>query len=733
MAVAGMLAAAVLTYATCVMAGKLLLGILAVKLARSEEWFLGFMLGSAVLSTLVFALTAAGLAYSGVFLGLGAAILALGVWRGAHRFSSETLPPLPGLWRIGFILLYAVFAIMYLEAALAPETGADALLYHVALPARYLRVHHFPANPRNLLANLSEGVEMLFLFALPLGRESAGAMVHLLFTLAMPWGMLSFGRRAGFPMAGAAGALLFFIAPIVGKLGTTGYIDVAVACYAFAVFYLLDIWRTEKSNRLLVAVGALAGFCFDAKYTAAAAIPYAILYTAFYLWRERRPPWRAAALITVCALAMMSPYLIKNALVTGNPVAPFANRWFPNRLLTPQLENQYADVMRHWQGVTWAQIPRELTVGGGRLQGIVGPIFVLAPLALLALRFPEGRRLLTAALAFGAAYPASIATRFLVPALPFVAIALALIFRRWKAALAGLILAHAALSWPTMVPRYCDPYCWRLRNVQWRFALRRVNESGYLRVEDQDYAMGRAIESQVPAGEPIFALGGFDQLYQTHEIIVGWESAFGSGLSSAILSPVLDQLWPVDVQRFQFQPQSVRRLRLLQNGPRRTAGWGVNELRIFSRGSELQRASSWRLAASHNVREVQQAFDNNPATRWTSGQPAATGMWIQVDLGADEPVDGVAVETNDQDRGPVRLMLESGGRWRELSQAPDEYQVAPPSDLRRAATESLKRNGVHWLLTTPDDVIAGDLFAHPSRWGVRLVASDQNHWLYRID
>ncbi len=675
-AVAGLLLAGGLTYSVCLLAGKMLLQILGFKLLRSEERFIGFVLGSAALSMLVFLLTAAGLAYSGVFLGLGAAIVLTGIGRGAHRFSGEALPPLPAAWRIGFLLIYSLFALVYLEAALLPETGPDAMLYHVALPARYLSVHHFPSNTRNLMANLSEGVEMLFLFAYPLARESAGAIVHFLFLLVLPWGMLSYGRRAGFPLAGAAGALVFFAAPIVGRLGTTGYIDVAVACYAFAVFYLLDIWRTSKDTRILIAAGLLAGFCFDAKYTAAAAIPYAMGYVAFYLWRDRKPPWRACALIALCALAMMSPYLIKNTVVTGNPVAPFANRLFPNPLLTPALEGQYSVVMRRWEGVTWPEIPRELTVGGGRLQGILGPIFVLAPLTLLSFRLSEGRRLLAALAVFGLAYPASIATRFLVPALPFAALALALVFQRWRFALAGLVLVHAILSWPTVVSRYCDAACWRMHDLRLRPALRLEKESDYLRWAVSEYVIGRAMEAHVPKGEPVFAFGGFQQLYQTHEIIVSWESTFGNRLSAALSTPH----WISLRQHFQFPEKRVRRLRVIQTGKGDEQEWGVTELRVLLRGNELPRSPSWRLTASDNRQDVQRAFDNNPVTRWTSARPAAPGMWIQVDFGADEPIDQVIVATTEPERGVVRLMLR---KLRRMADARPNPQRVPGSAALR--------------------------------------------------
>src|SRR4029077_17504581 len=110
---AAILFSALFTFAVCLCAGKLVLQSLRAKLYRSEEFFLGFVLGSACLSTLVFLLAAAGFAYPAVFLAAGLAIIALAFWRGAHRFSSERLPALPRLWGACFWTIYALFAILY--------------------------------------------------------------------------------------------------------------------------------------------------------------------------------------------------------------------------------------------------------------------------------------------------------------------------------------------------------------------------------------------------------------------------------------------------------------------------------------------------------------------------------------------------------------------------------------------------------------------------------------------
>ena len=53
--------------------------------------------------------------------------------------------------------------------------------------ARYWREHGFHPIVWNLYASLSEGAEMLFLFAFAFGRHSAASMVHFAFLLALAW------------------------------------------------------------------------------------------------------------------------------------------------------------------------------------------------------------------------------------------------------------------------------------------------------------------------------------------------------------------------------------------------------------------------------------------------------------------------------------------------------------------------------------------------------------------
>ncbi len=150
--------------------------------------------GAALLSAAVFACCAAGLAYPAVFLLLGLASAALG-WRHAR---------MPGKWAVAidrrWWLLIGPFLILYLSNAMAPEISFDGSRYHLGLVARYLREHGFHPILDNFYAALSQGMEMLYLFAFAFGRHSAAAMVHLGFLLALAWQMIWWARRAGFEL-----------------------------------------------------------------------------------------------------------------------------------------------------------------------------------------------------------------------------------------------------------------------------------------------------------------------------------------------------------------------------------------------------------------------------------------------------------------------------------------------------------------------------------------------------
>ncbi len=307
---------------------------------------------------------------------------------------------------------------------MAPEASPDGGGYHLGLVARYFREHGFHPITWNIYASLSEGAEMLFLFAFAFGKHSAAALVHFAFLVALAWQMIAYSRRAGFPVLGYVRGAVGICQPGSGNRRVPAPITTwrwrawhsrCSTCYSFGT--------RNGSTRLLILIGLVAGFGYAVKYTACLGVAYAV---GFVAWKSRRGGGlRHAGIVAACAAVLILPWMIKNWLWVQNPVSPFFNNIFPNPYVTTSFEKEFRGYLAIYDLPTRWMIPWAVTTSG-RLAGVLGPVFLLAPIALLSLRRREGRQLLLAAAVFGATYFSNIGARFLIAPLPFVALAMML-------------------------------------------------------------------------------------------------------------------------------------------------------------------------------------------------------------------------------------------------------------------------------------------------------------------
>jgi len=727
---------AALTVAAATALGQLLLRALDLRLFRQERHLFALAVGAACLSQLVFVAATLGLARKGVFQTFGLVLVALALWRGWFKGHDDSLPPLPAFWKRLLVLLGLPFLILYFFNAMAPEMSPDGSTYHLGLVSRYLRNRGFEPITTNMYANLSQGVEMLYLFAFSIGRHSAAALVHFAFLVALPLSMISYARRFGFGPAGVVAALFTFLSPVVGQDGTTAYIDVATAWLLFMVFYLVQIWDQERAWRLLPLTGLLAGFCYAAKYTAFLGAVYALGFVSWKLWREKQRLLPSVAALALCAAVPVIPWLAKNWIWLGNPFSPFFNRYFPNPYVHVSFEQEYLHHMRNYIGLKshW-EIPLEVTVRGAVLCGLLGPLFLLAPLGLGALRVSAGRRALAAGLLFGLPYANNIGTRFLIPAVPFVSLAMALVLSRRQALAAGFAVAHAIASWPDAVNLYCDPNAWRLIKIPVRQAVRLEAEESWLTRRSLFYPIARMVEDMTPPGARILTFNQVPDAYTTREILVVYQSAFNAVLGDILWHGIIPEYAPQRQLTFRFQPLELAAVRVVQTHRGGPDHFSVGEMRVFRGERELARRPLWRLRAWPKPWDVQMAFDNSPATRWRSWQTLEPDMFVEVEFHKPLTLDRVVLEcSRDQYRSRVGLegRLPSG-EWRRLDDEPDIAELPPPLGLRRAAAHELKRRGVRYVLIWDEDFGAEDFRKNAVLWGATFLAERNGARLYRLD
>ena len=727
------LAGAAFTVVACYGLGAMLAARLGARLRRDEKFPLAFVLGAAVLHLAIFAVMALQIAYRPVLIGMlsacVAAAFATGDWKLPAAVDGEREKPLPGAIRYLFGMIAAAFTVLYLFNAWAPEISPDGSSYHLGLVSRYLRAHGFERVTTNMLLSFSEGVEMLYVPAFAIGRHSAAALVHFAFLIALALAVLAYGKRIGKPLAGAAAALLVYLSPIVGLDGTSAYTDVATAAIMFAVFYWIQLWDESRDSRLLVAAGLLAGYCYAAKYTAFVMLVYAV---GFVAWRTRR--WKLVGLLVGWSLTMAAPWIAKNWIYLGNPVAPFANQWFPNPYFYVLIEKLWTARMRTYDLKNLWTLPLEVTIHGEATQGLLGPVFLAAPLALLALRSRDGRRLLVPCALVLMTYFGNIGTRFLIPCLPFLSLAMGLALEAAAPALALLIVFHAVTSWPASLPRYT--HSWALQGIPYKAALRVIPEEEYLGTH-AEYQWARMVEQYVPPGKLVFTLSGLADAYTTREVLIAYWGGLNNDVGDTLTTGWSKPWQPAKLSSFILPGKKYRRLRVVQIGAATSPSeqWNIHEIRLYHGGSELPRRPEWRLQASPNPWGVQRAFDNSEATRWRSWETLRPGMWIAVDLGREEPVDRVQLELSG-DEWDAKMRLETTdaqGRWVPLDVPTEDLPVSYSGSLRRAATYEAHLRGVDYLLIKDDDFGASDYAEFSADWGLTRLEHAHGASLYVVN
>lgn len=681
-----------------------------------------FGVGAAVLSHVVFLLVLCGIASPWSFLPVG--VVAVGAAAVHGRRRANHWPK----WPIAVVIL-AGYGLYYLVQALAPEILADGYTYHLGLPREWLRLGGFSGRI-GFFETVGQGMEMLFAFAYAFGKHSAAKLVHFAFLVATVPLLGAVGRRLGLPdWAGAAAAVFYVCAPVVGKAGTAAYTDAALVFFILATFYLLLAWEQDGDDRILLAAGITAGFCYPIKFTGIIVAPLAVA------WVLARWRWKAAAMLTATAALMIAPWLIRNAVWTGNPFAPVFNDIFRNPYFHVWSEKYLANSLRTYDGVPRASMPLELTVYGQRLQGLVGPVFLLAPLALIGLRHRAGRLLLAAGLLMWIPWWFNAGARFLMPALVFVAFAMAASLPRRL--VAGLVVAHAVLSIPPVVGWYAKPGAWRLESFPLAAALRMESESNYLERVLWEYRVAEMVDTHIPAGERFLDLVGLPGAYMESVPIVPWQSAAGDrvgyGLSKAVA--VAPGLWLNF--RSNWPPQELTAIRIQQTGSS-SEQWGVNDIQLLQGTRRVALRNDWRLLAMPNVWEAGYAFDRNLASRWGSWEALRPGMYVGAEFPEPLQLTGVNVFCLTVEQ-PATIEVYGhtpDGEWRLLDPEPPVERL-PAINLRRSAMSLLGQMGIRYVAAPTGEnfgygPLGRALAERPGEWGVEMVEERESAYLYRL-
>jgi hypothetical protein len=335
---------------------------------------------------------------------------------------------------------------------------------------------------------------------------------------------------------------------------------------------------------------------------------------------------------------------------------------------------------------------------------------------------------------FALPYAANVGTRFLIPSLPFLSLALGLGLSLSQGLTPLLIIAHGILAWPPVLNRYTDNV-WRIERVPHKPALRLVPEEQFLSERLDGYAAARMIDDCTPAAARVFSFSPVPEAYSSRDLLIGFQSAEGETIRDMLLVPLAEDFPPVHRFDLKFPARALKAIRVRQTTLSGTDIWSITEVRVFSGTRELPPAPTWQSRSRPNPWDAGFALDRNPATRWRSWQALDARMYFEVDFGHPLTVDMVRVEASG-DQWQAKMALEgvdAQGAMQQLGPFPDQAKAPPVEGLRRWAARAVRGRGVEYLAVFDHDFTAKDMRERPAAWGLKPVCERAGVRLYRIE
>lgn len=321
---------------------------------------------------------------------------------------------LPSLSRFGWIVVIvsSPFVIGLLLGAMSPQTDFDVTEYHLGGPKEWFQQGQISRLPHNVYTNFPFLTEMLTLAGMVLYGDwqwgaLAGQATIAGFAPLTAIGLFAAGRHWFSEAIGGMASLIYLTSPWTYRISIIAYAEGGLACYLFAALFAALLCRDQilngspdavgRTSLFATLAGLLSGSAMACKYPGliSAVLPIGILL----IWTAARhikihTILRTAMVTTLFSLGVgisIGPWLLKNAVETGNPVYPLAVRIFGGADRDEELDTKWRNGHAATFGkMSWPERLNDLPV---KLRDVMATndwhsplMFGLAPLSVFWLR-----------------------------------------------------------------------------------------------------------------------------------------------------------------------------------------------------------------------------------------------------------------------------------------------------------------------------------------------------------
>ncbi len=262
----------------------------------------------------------------------------------------------------------------------SPITYYDSLVYHLALPFRYLMDGKIHSIPFNLYSAFPAGFEMLFMPIMALSEsvspDYAVNLLGLMFSLSASLLVWHWAQQLGGEKAGFLALVLWWTMPATLLLSMGAYVDIPLCFFVgLSIYSFLKSTTDLKGTTWLILAGLFGSMAASIKYTGGLTLFILFVFLVFS-GLKRENFWRRLTFFSAASLFPFSFWLLKNWIELGNPFFPFLYRYLGGsvewtaatadgyfRMLTEYGET--SQLIKQIFSLIWSASTNGITLGGG--------------------------------------------------------------------------------------------------------------------------------------------------------------------------------------------------------------------------------------------------------------------------------------------------------------------------------------------------------------------------------
>jgi len=231
-----------------------------------------------------------------------------------------------------FIALIAVLA-----GSLVPETFYDSMKYHLGVPLQWVLGHKIAPIEDFEYSYYPLNIQVLYGAVMLYGNDITAKLVHYIIGVLLLMTVYTIARKYFSRATGIYAMFILYTIPMAMIVAWKTAVEHGLGLFeTLAVYAFLNAAKFienggEQQNQFikwLVLSGAFAGLAIGGKYTSVyCLIALMIAITGYYILKrkvvELKKVILAVVVIGVISVLTVSPWLVRNAVLTGNPTYPY--------------------------------------------------------------------------------------------------------------------------------------------------------------------------------------------------------------------------------------------------------------------------------------------------------------------------------------------------------------------------------------------------------------------------